>query len=161
MVVLGLLRHRERPGDGDLDPAVGDRAQELDVADLDRPRPPDRADDARHGVLVARAVERDAGVVEVDAVERGREAVGVALPPHLAVGDHVDAGPLHVLDGEAGRVVLGFLEQRLRDAPQLERAHPRRQARSEPLPVDQPVGLGIAPDDGRGQRHAGDLTDST
>ena len=117
------------PRHGDLDPAVGERAQELDVAYLDRPRAADRADDARDRVLVARAVERDAGLVEVDAVERGREAVRVALPAHLAVGDHVDAGALHVLHGEPGRVVLGLLEVRLGHPPEL-RARTRGGSRS-------------------------------
>ena len=146
VVVLRLLGHRERPGNGDLDPAVGERAQELDVADLDRARAADRAYDLRDRVLVPRAIEGDARVVEVDAVERGREAVGVALAPHLAVGDHVDAGPLHVGDREPGRVVLRLLELRLRHAPELTRAHARRQPVREPLPVDQPVRLRVAPD---------------
>ncbi len=98
---------------------------------------------------MARAIEGDAGIVQVDAVERGREAIGIALPPHFPVGDHVDAGPLHVGDGEACRVVLGFLEEGLRYPPELPRSHARRQPLSEPLPVDQPVGLRIAPDDRR------------
>src|SRR3712207_8245602 len=54
-----------------------------------RPRAADGADDARHRVGVAAAVEGRAGVVEVDAGERGGEVVGVALPPDLAVGDDV------------------------------------------------------------------------
>ena len=112
------------------------------------------ADDSRHGVLVTRAIERDAGIVEIDAVEGRRESIGVALPPHLAVGDQVDASPLHVLDGESGRVVLGLVEERLRDAPELARPHPRRQPRSEPFPVDQPVRLGVAPDDGGDEQGA-------
>ena len=149
VVVLRLLRHRERPGNGDLDPAVRDRAQELDVTHLDRPRAADRADDSRDGVLVAGAVERDAGLVQVDPVERRREAVRVALPAHLPVGDHVDSRALHVRDRKPRRVVLGVLEKRLGYPPQLERAHAGRQPRAEPLAVDQPVGLRIAPDDGR------------
>jgi len=88
-------------------------------------------------------------MVEVDALERGRESIGVALPPHFPVGDHVDAGPLHVLDGEPCRVVLGLLEERLRYLPELTRSHARRQPLSEQLSVDQPVGLRIAPDDRR------------
>src|SRR6516162_7354717 len=35
-LALGLARHRERAGGGDLDPAVGVLAQKLDIADLDR-----------------------------------------------------------------------------------------------------------------------------
>ena len=148
VVVLGLLRHRERPRDGDLDPPVGDRAQQLDVADLHRARPADRPHHARDRVRVARAVERDARVVEVDAVEGRRKAVRVALPPHLPVGDDVDARELHVLHGEPRRVVLRFLEVLLRDPPELERAHARWEPVAEPLTVDQPVGLRVAADDG-------------
>ncbi len=55
---------------------------------------------------MAGAVERRAGIVDVDAFERGGEAVGVALAPHLAVGDDVEAGALLVVDGEQGCVVL-------------------------------------------------------
>ena len=116
------------------------------------PRAADRADDARDRVLVAGAVERDPGLVQVDALERGREAVRVGLAPHLAVGDHVDSGPLHVLDREPGRVVLRLLELLLGNAPELTRAHARRQPVREPLPVDQPVRLRVAPDDGREER---------
>ena len=145
VVVLGLLRHRERPGHGDLDPQVRERAQELDVAQLDGPRAPNRADDARHRVLVAGAIERDAWPIQVDAVEGGREAVRVALPTHLPVGDDVDAGQLHVPDGEPRRVVLCLLEERLRDAPQLPCPHARREAVSEPLAIDQPAWLRVAP----------------
>jgi hypothetical protein len=102
---------------------------------------------------VAGAVESHARVVDVDAVERRREAVGVTLPPHLPVGDDVDAGPLHVLHRQPGRVVLGLLEQLLRHPPELARAHARRQPLAETLAVDQPVGLRIAPDDAGGENH--------
>ncbi len=152
VVVLGLLRHRERPGDGDLDPPVRDRTEQLDVTHLDRTRAPDRAHDARDRVRVARPVERDARVLEVDAVECRGEAIRVALAPHLPVGDDVDARELHVLHGEPGRVVLCFLEVLLADPPELERAHPRRQPVAEPLAVDEPVRLRVAPDDRREQR---------
>ncbi len=89
VVVLRLLRHGEGAGHRDLDRTAGLAAQELDVAHLDRPRPPDRPDHPRHGARLADAIELRAGVVDVDAVERGREAVRVAFPPHLAVGDDV------------------------------------------------------------------------
>ena len=79
----------------------------------------DRADDARHRVRVAGAVERRARVVEVDAVERGGEAVRVALAPDLAVGDDVEPGVLLGADREQGRVVL-----------RLARATARRPARA-------------------------------
>ena len=71
------------------------------------------------GVFVARARLDVAGVGRVDALERGGEAVGVALAPHLAVGDDVDAGPLHVADGEQGGVVLRLLAARARGTRQM------------------------------------------
>ena len=59
---------------------------------------------------MAAAVERRAGIVDVDALERGGEAVRVALAAHLAVGDDVEPGALLVADGEQRRVVLRLLE---------------------------------------------------
>ena len=112
---------------------------------------PDLAGDARHRVRVAAAVERGAGIVDVDALERRREAVGIALAPHLAVGDDVEPGALLVADGEQGRVVLGLLQEFGRDAPQLAGADARRKAAGELDPVDQPVGLDVAADQGRRQ----------
>ena len=50
-------------------------------------------------------------VVDVDAFERGRETVGIAFAPHLAVGDDVDAGALHVADRDQRGVVLRLLEK--------------------------------------------------
>ena len=92
------------------------------------PRAADLADHARHRRLVPAAVVDDsAGIVDVDALERGGEAVGVALAPHLAVGDDVDAGALHVADGEERGVVLRLLEERLR-----RRARSRACARAAP-----------------------------
>src|SRR4029453_10352998 len=126
VIVPRLLRHRERPRNRDLDPAVCDRPEKLDVPDLDRPPAADRPDDSRDGILVTRAIERDAGMLEIEAVERGREAGRVALPARY----DVPAGPLHVLNREPGRVVLGLFEERLWHAPELARSHPRRQ----PLP---------------------------
>ena len=49
--------------------------QELDVPDLHRLAAVDRPDDSRTGFSCPRAVERDPGLVEVDPVERRREAV--------------------------------------------------------------------------------------
>ena len=58
---------------------------------------------------MAGAVERGAGIVDVDTFERGREAVGIAFAPHLAVGDDVEPGLLLRADRQQGRVVLrGF-----------------------------------------------------
>jgi hypothetical protein len=154
VVVLRLLGHRERARHGDLDPPVGERAQKLDVANLDRLRAAHRADHSRHRALVAGAVEGHARVVEVDPLERRGEAVRVALPPHLPVGDHVHPGELHVAHREAGRVVLRFLQIRLGDTPELAGAHPRGQPVAQPPPVDQPLRLGVAADNGRDESHA-------
>ena len=65
-------------------------------------------------------------MLAVHALERGSEAVGVALAAHLAVGHDVDAGALHVLDCEPRCVVLRLLEEHLGNPPQLPRADARR-----------------------------------
>ena len=151
VVVLRLLGHRERPGHRHLHRTVGVRLEELQVADLDRGRPGDRPDDARHRVGVPGAVERGARVVDVDAVERGGEVVGVALAADLAVGDEVEARALLGPDGHLGGVVLRLGEVVGLDAPQLLGPHARREAAREPGPVDQPLRLRVAADQGRGQ----------
>ena len=153
VIVLRLLRHGEGTGDRDLDHPVGIGAQELDIAHFDRMPAPDRADDARHDALRPGAAHGRAGVLDIDAVKRRREAVGIAFAADLAIGDDVDAGALHVADGEDGRVILRRLQKRLADAPQIGRAHARHaQARA----VDEPVGLRIGADDrGREARSVG------
>ena len=155
-VVLALHRHGERARHRDLDRAVGMGAQELDVAHLDRMLAPDLADDARHGGDAAAAGRNLAGILQVDAVERGGEPVGVAFPPLLAVGDDVEAGALLVADGEHGGVVLRLLEQVGLDPPQIVEPHPRHDL-GQPLPVDQPVGLRIGTDQAGGKEHCGVL----
>ena len=87
-------------------------------------------------------------------VQRGREAVGVALAPHLAVGDDVQPGALLVGDRQPRRVVLRLLEVRRVDAPELMGAHPRREAVAQPLAVDQPVRLRVGADEARGDHRA-------
>src|SRR6185503_13334366 len=101
----------------------------------------------RHRVRVARTVERAAWVVEIHAVERGGEAVGVALAPDLAVADDVEPGLLLCANGDDGRVVLRLLQILRRDAPQLLGTHARRKAAGELLAVDQPLRLRKAADD--------------
>ena len=71
---------------------LGPRAQEPQVVDLDRPDATDAADHARDGVRPARAARHHRRVVDVEALQRGREAVRVALAPDLAVGDDVEPG---------------------------------------------------------------------
>jgi hypothetical protein len=77
--------------------------------------------------------------------------VGVAFSACLPVGHDVDSGTLHVADREEDGVVLGLCQELLADPPELARAHPRRQPGPEPGAVDQPRGLRVAADDGRGQ----------
>jgi hypothetical protein len=129
-------------------------AEEPRVLDLDGTRAMDLADDAGDGIRVAGAVERGAGIVEVDAREGRREAIRVALAPDLAVRHDVEAGRLLGADREQGRVLLGFLEPRVGNAPELPGAHARGEPRREPGAVDQPLGLRIAADERRRkQRH--------
>ena len=101
---------------------------------------------------MAGAVERGAGIVDVDAVERGGEAVGIALAAHLAVGDDVEADLLLVADRQQRGVVLRLLQPFGRDPPQLLRAHARRKAPGELLAVDQPFRLRIGPDQRGGKQ---------
>jgi hypothetical protein len=110
------------------------------------------AGDARHRVRMAGAIERAAGIVDVDALERGGEAVRVALAPHLAVGNDVEAGALLVADGDERGVVLRLLEPLRRHPPQLARAHPRWKPSGELLAVDQPFRLRVGADQRGGKQ---------
>ena len=151
-VVLSLLRHGKRPGHGHLDRAIRIGAQELHVANLDRMLATHLADNARHRIGMTGAVESRTGIVDVDPFERGREAVGIAFTPHLAVGDDVETGALLVADRQPRCIVLRLVEPFGRHPPQFARAHPRRKAPRQILAVDQPVRLGIRPDQ-RGRQH--------
>jgi hypothetical protein len=146
-LVLRLLAHGERPGQGDLRRQRGIGAQELHVAQLDRPAAADLRHHARHRRHGARARAHLAGTREVEPFERSGEAVGVALAPDLAVGDDIDAGVLHVADGEQRGVVLRLLEELGGNAPDLLHARARHDL-GEHLAVHQPVGLRVAADDG-------------
>jgi hypothetical protein len=88
------------------------------------------------------AVERRAGIVEIDTVERRREAVGIAFAADLAVGHDVQPGVLLRPDGEQRRVVLRLLQVLRRDAPEFARPYPRWKAARQFLAVDEPVGCG-------------------
>jgi len=100
VVVLRLLRHRERSWQCRFDLAVGVGAQELHVPLFDGSCPPNRPDHARNRVRVTGPVECRPRMVQVHSLQRRRESVGVALAPDLPVGDDVDPGPLHVTDGD-------------------------------------------------------------
>jgi hypothetical protein len=106
----GLLAHRERAGEGDLDLPVGMGAKEFQVPHLHRARAADRADYARHRYGLARARHDLAVVVEVEPVQRRGEAVGVALAPDLAIGQDVEPRLLLLANGDTGGVVLRLLQ---------------------------------------------------
>src|SRR2546427_10475150 len=99
------------------------------------------------------AVERSAGTVDIDAFERGGEALGIAFAPDLAVGDDVEAAPLRRPKGEHCGAVLRLGERRLGTPPQLFCPYAGRKAPGELFPVDQPFGLRIAADQGGGEKH--------
>ena len=145
-LVLGLLGHGERAGQRDLRLALGVAPQERHVADLDRVAAPDFADDARHLDRASRPVRDRRRRFVIDALERGGEAIGVTLAAHLAIGDDVDAGALHVADRQQRRVVLRLGEVRFGDPPQLLQAHARHHG-GEHGAVDKPVGLWVAAHD--------------
>src|SRR5262252_7923166 len=79
-----------------------------------------------------------ARIVEIDAVEGGGESVAVAFAADLAVGNDVEAGALHVADGDPRSVVLGLFEERLRNAPQVSGAYARRQPPQQLVEIDEP-----------------------
>jgi hypothetical protein len=140
------------PGTVNLMARVGIGPQELHVVDADRVTAADPAGDPRHEHRLAAAIERLSRIVEVDAVQGGGEVVGVALAADLAVRDDVEPGALLVLNGDPRGVVLGFAQVRIVDAPQLLRPRTRRKAPGQLGAVDEPVGLGIAADDGAGKQ---------
>ena len=96
---------------------------------------------------MAAAIEGCSRVVDVDAVEGRGEAVGVALPAHLPVGDDVESRPLLVDDGEDSGVVLRLLQPLRRDSPQLGGVTARREAIGQPGRIDQPVRLSVGTDE--------------
>ncbi len=101
-------------------------AQELDVANLDGMLAANFAGDARYGIGKTAAAEDRAGVFEIDALQRGGEAVGVAFAANLAIRDDVQAGAFLIADGEQSGVILRLFEPLGRDAPQLLFADARR-----------------------------------
>ena len=153
VVVLGLLGHRERPGDRDLGQPVGVRAQELGVADQDRPRARRSSpDDPRHRERVAVAVQRLARVVDVDPVERHHDAVGVALAPLLAVGDDVQAGRSWSRIAISVAASWASSRKALLDAPEVGGANPRGLAPPQLLAIEQPLRLRVGPHEARKHR---------
>src|SRR5688572_18005743 len=91
-----------------------------------------------------RPVHGDAVLFQVNPVQGRGEAVRVAFAPDLAIRDDVEPGFFLRPYGYQRRVALGFLEIRLRNAPQLPGAYPRRQAACKPGSIDKPFRLWIA-----------------
>src|SRR6185503_8784901 len=89
-------------------------------------------------------------VVDVDAFERGGEAVGIAFASHFPVTNDVDAGALHVADRDQRGVVLRLFQERRRDAPQVGLSHARYLG-AQLGAVDQPPRLWITADDRGGE----------
>ncbi len=112
----------------------------------DRAGVPDASDNPGHRVWMTGPIERRSGIVRVDAFQNRHEAIRVALAPHLAVRNHVESGPLHVVDSQDRRIVLRLFEVRLFHSPYLASSDSRRKPRTEHLAVDKPVGLWIAAD---------------
>src|ERR1700744_5600432 len=100
VVVLGLLTHRKRPRHGRLDLAVGISAQNREIAKFDGVPPFDRTDHARHRNRSAATINHRARLFDIDAVESGSKAIGIAFAPLLAVTDDVDPGAFLIVDGE-------------------------------------------------------------
>ena len=131
------------------------RAQEPDVALLHRMSPPDAIYDRGTDTIWPLRLIGVAGIVEVHPFERCGKAVRVALPPHLAIGDDVDAGAFLFPDRQHRRIVLGLFEQPGGNAPERLEADTRRHAGGEEAAVDEPVGLRVGTDDGGGKHATG------
>src|SRR5262249_24073043 len=113
---------------------------------------PDRPDDARHRNGPTVAVDDGPGIVDIDAVERGGETVGIALAPLLAVTDDIEPGAFLIADGEDGGVVLRRFELIGSDQPQIVRAHARHLL-GQLVAVDQPIRLRIGADQRSRKQH--------
>ena len=152
VVVLGLLGHREGTGDRDLDRAVRHRAHDGHDVRLDGRRPVQWPGDPGHRHDLPGAVQALAVTGSVDAVERVDEAVGVALAPHLAVGDDVEPGAHLFEHRQLGGIALRFAEELVGHPPQRVALDAHGQVAVEVVLVDQPARLAPAPDE-RGRQH--------
>jgi hypothetical protein len=125
----------------------------FNVLDFHGTHAPDGSDDPRHGRRPARSPESHAVILDVHALERGREAVGIALAANLAVGDDVEPRLFLRANRHQRRIALRLFEIRLRDAPDVLRADARHAA-AELRAIDQPFGLRETADEGGGKQHA-------
>ncbi len=147
VIVLRLLRHGEWARQGNLDLAIGVRAQKLQIADLDGMFALNFADDSRHGSGVARSADNLTRIFKVHARERRREPVRVAFATHFAVRDDVEPRKFLRANREDRGVILRLLEELRRYAPQLGSANARRHPVAELLPINQPFRLRIRSDE--------------
>jgi hypothetical protein len=97
--------------------------QKLYVAHRHRVFAPDLTIDPRHRIGMARPVQRGAGIIDIDAIERGGEPVGIAFPANLAIRNDIEAGTFLRPDGEKRRIVLRFEKMRLIDTPEFRGAN--------------------------------------
>ena len=124
--------------------AIGIGPQKRNVANLYRTAPSDLPTTRGTGFGLTAAVQSDSGIINIDAIERCCEAVGVAFSPHFAVGNDIEPRPFLVADGKKGRVVLSLFQPFRRNAPQFLGSNPWRKATGEFGAVNQPIRLGIA-----------------
>ena len=130
------------------------------ISDLYRMAAADPPYDARHNRKTAGTIGRLSRVIEIDAVERGGKAIGVALPTLLTVADNIDPGAFLIANGEKGGIVLCRFKPLRVDEPKVVCAYARYLLR-QPSTIDQPFGLRIRADQGGGKQHELTLTCGT
>ena len=104
----------------------------------------DFAHHARHLHFVAAPADNGPRIIEIHAIQRRRETVGVALAPHFTIGDDVQPHLLLRADGLSRGVALGFAEPGFLDEPQFRGARAGGKASGELAAVDEPFRLRIA-----------------
>src|SRR5215831_1926126 len=142
-VVLSLLRHRVRAGDGNFDRSICIAAEEFDVAYSDRILAANLSDDTRHRIRMSASIKRRSRILEINTFKRCGKPVGVTLTANLAVGDDVEPGTLLVPDRENRRIVLRFLQKFRRDTPQFLCSCAWRKTCGKLLAIDEPLRLKI------------------
>lgn len=153
VIVLCLLRHRERPRHSDLYLLRGVGFEKFHIAHLYRVFAANRADDTWYRIWMSGPIERFARIVDVDSLKRRCKAVRIALAPHFAVGDDVQPRFLLLANDEASRIVLCIVEKLRRDSPQLLQSNARWKATREVFTINQSFRLRIAADQCRGKEH--------
>ncbi len=101
--------------------------------------------------MLPSAIEHLTRALGDDSFEGVGEAVRVALPACLAVGDDVEPEPVLLSDRHDGGVVVGLVEPRIVDPPERVVVDPDRDVPVEPGAIDQPARLAPTPDERGGQ----------